>query len=76
MIDDLFRESISKSDVNIVFKIVNFRYLNKFHMIISSEKEIEELLGIEGAIGSSFIEMSKGYLVEMKHRKLNFRCYG
>lgn len=76
LIDDLFKGSISKSDVNIVFEIVNFRYFNNLPMIVSCEKGADELLDIDEAIGSRLIEMSKDYLVEMKGRKLNFRVYG
>ncbi|CEP43822.1 ATP-binding protein [Paraclostridium sordellii] len=76
LIDDLFKGSISKSDVNIVFEIVNFRYFNNLPMIVSCEKCVDELLDINEAIGSRLIEMSKDYLVEMKGRKLNFRVYG
>ncbi|CEP41773.1 ATP-binding protein [Paraclostridium sordellii] len=76
LIDDLFKGSISKSDVNIVFEIVNFRYFNNLPMIVSCEKSADELLDIDEAIGSRLIEMSKDYLVEMKGRKLNFRVYG
>lgn len=56
-----------KSDVNIVFETVNFRYFNNFFMIVSCEKGLRELLDIDDAIGSR--------LIEMKRRKLNFRVY-
>ncbi|CEK35244.1 DNA replication protein DnaC,hypothetical protein,DNA replication protein [[Clostridium] sordellii] len=42
--DDLFKRSVSKSDVNIVFEIVNFRYLNNLYMIIRVEKDV--ILGV------------------------------
>lgn len=76
LIDDLFKGSVSKSDVNIVFEIVNFRYFNNLPMIVSSEKGSRELLDIDEAIGSRLIEMSRDYLVELKGRKLNYRFYG
>ncbi|MGL5439837.1 MAG: DNA replication protein, partial [Filifactoraceae bacterium] len=75
LIDDLFKGSVTKSDVNIVFEIVNFRYFNNLPMIVSSEKCVEELLDIDEAIGSRLIEMSKDYLVVMKGKKLNYRVY-
>ena len=37
LIDDLFKVSVSKSDVNIVFEIVNFRYFNNLLIIVSYE---------------------------------------
>lgn len=76
MVDDLFKGSVNKSDVNIVFEIVNFRYFNNLFMIVSFEKGVDELLDIDEAIGSRLIEMSKHCLVEIKGRKLNFRVYG
>ncbi|WP_270641958.1 hypothetical protein [Paraclostridium sordellii] len=41
LIDDLFKVSISKSDVNIMFDIVNFRYFNNLSIIISCEMGID-----------------------------------
>ena len=41
LIDDLFKVSISKSDVNIMFEIVNFRYFNNLPIIISCEMGID-----------------------------------
>lgn len=76
LIDDLFKGSVTKSDVNIVFEIINFRYFNNLPMIVSCEKCVEELLDIDEAIGSRLIEISKDYLVKMKGRKLNYRVYG
>ena len=76
LIDDLFKGSVTKSDINIVFEVVNFRYFNNLPMIVSSEKGARELLDIDEAIGSRLIEMSRDYLVELKGKKLNFRIYG
>lgn len=41
LIDDLFKVSISKSDVNIMFDTVNFRYFNNLPIIISCEMGID-----------------------------------
>lgn len=76
LIDDLFKGSISKSDINIMFEIINHRYFNNLAMIISSEKGFNELIDIDEALGSRIIEMAKGYRVELKGRKLNYRIYG
>lgn len=76
LIDDLFKGSITKSDINIMFEIVNFRYFNYLPVIVSCEREVEELLDIDEAVGSRLIEMSKGSVVEFKGRKLNYRVYG
>lgn len=75
LIDDLFKGSVTKSDVNIMFEIINFRYFNNLPVIVSSEKYAQELLDIDEAVGSRLIEMSKDYIVQMKGKKLNFRVY-
>jgi DNA replication protein DnaC len=76
LIDDLFKGNITKSDINIMFELINYRYLKNKPIIVSSEKLIEDLINIDEAIGSRIIEMSKDYLVEIKGKKLNFRIYG
>lgn len=75
LIDDLFKGSISKSDVNIMFEIVNFRYFNNLPMIVSCEMGIDEILDVDEAVGSRLYEMSRGYLVELRGKKLNYRIY-
>ena len=76
LIDDLFKGSITSSDLNVIFEIVNHRYFNNLPMIISSEKRREELLKIDEAIGSRILEMCGEYNVELKGSRLNYRIYG
>lgn len=76
LIDDLFKGSVSASDLNILFEIVNHRYFNNLSMIISSERCVDELLDIDEAIGSRILEMCGKYKVELKGNKLNYRIYG
>ena len=76
LIDDLFKGGISKSDVNIVFEILNFRYLNGLPVIVSSELGTSELMAVDEAIGSRLMEMCGSCLVEMKGKRLNYRIYG
>lgn len=76
LVDDLFKGSVSSSDVNIMFEIINFRYFNNLPVIVSSEKGVKELLDIDEGIGSRLVEMSKGYLVDVRGKKLNYRIYG
>lgn len=75
LIDDLFKGSVSGSDINIIFELVNHRYFNNLPVIVSSEKSFEELIEIDEAIGSRLIEMCKGYRVEIKGKRLNYRIY-
>ena len=37
LIDDLFKGRVNESDVNIIFEIINYRYLNYLPIIVSSE---------------------------------------
>jgi DNA replication protein DnaC len=64
-IDDLFKGKITESDINIMFEIVNYRYINNLPLIISSEFKIDRLLDFDEAIGSRIVEMAKDYLVVM-----------
>ncbi|WP_122639527.1 ATP-binding protein [Romboutsia sp. Marseille-P6047] len=75
LIDDLFKGNITKSDINIMFEIINYRYLNKLPMIISTECTKDMLLNIDEALGSRIIEMSKDHIIELRGKKLNYRIY-
>ena len=44
LIDDLFKGQRTQSDLNIMFEIINYRYMNNLPMIISTEFTVEELL--------------------------------
>lgn len=55
------KQNIIKIDINIIFEIVNYRYFNNLPMIISCEKNIDDLLDIDEAICSRLVEMSKKY---------------
>lgn len=76
LIDDLFKGAITKSDINIMYEIVNYRYFKSLPIITTSEKTIDDLIEIDEAIGSRLYEMSKNYVAEMVGDKLNYRIYG
>lgn len=74
LIDDLFKGKISESDLNIIFEIINYRYVNYLPMIINSEFLIDRLLAFDEAIGSRIYEMCKEFVIEMeKNKGNNFR---
>ncbi len=75
-IDDLLKGKVTDADINLLYEIINFRYLNKLPLIISTEKTRTELIEFDEAIASRIIEMSKGYLVELTGKELNYRLYG
>ena len=72
-IDDLFKGKITEADINIMFEIINHRYINRLPLMISTEKTIEELLNIDEGTSSRIYEMCKDYLVEVKGTENNFR---
>ena len=74
-IDDLFKGKITDSDINIMFELINHRYFNNLPIIISSELSVSRLLGIDEALGSRLVEMTKGRVVELRGKELNYRIY-
>lgn len=64
-IDDFFKGSVNDADINLAFELINSRYNNtKKLTLISTEKSIDEILGIDEAIGSRIYERSKGYCLK------------
>lgn len=74
-IDDFLKGKVTESDVNIVYEIINYRYLNNLPLIISTEKSLDELLAFDEAIGSRIIEMCRGNIVQLQGNELNYRLY-
>lgn len=72
-IDDLYKGKITESDINIMYEIINTRYLARKPLIISTEKTFNELTDVDEAIGSRIIEMSKGYIVQFDRATPNYR---
>ncbi|EQB85829.1 DNA replication protein DnaC [Clostridium punense] len=74
LIDDLFKGKITEADINIIFEIINHRYLNHLPLIISTEYLVNDLLNFDEAVGSRIYEMCKDYTVEIeKGKEGNFR---
>ncbi len=72
-IDDLYKGKISETDVNIMFELINHRYINMIPIIVSSEMSCEKLLQVDKAIGGRILEMCKGNIVEFEGISLNYR---
>ena len=60
-VDDLLKGKVTESDLNIIYEIINHRYLAKLPMIISTEKLPQELLDFDEAVGGRILEMCKGH---------------
>lgn len=76
VVDDLFKGRITESDINIMFEIVNHRYLNEKPLIVSSEKTIDQLMDIDEAIASRLYEMSTGWVFQIFGKEYNYRTKG
>lgn len=79
-IDDFFKVEQGKkptaADVNVAFEIINHRYCNRdLITIISSEKDLYELLDIDEAVGSRIYERCKRTAVNLKGAE-NYRLVG
>lgn len=74
LIDDLFKGKINETDINIMFEIINYRYLNYLPIIVSSEFSINRLLDFDEGVGSRIYEMCKDYVLEIeKDIRNNYR---
>lgn len=72
-IDDMLKGRLTEADVNIMYEIINYRYMNNMPIIISTEKSPNDLLAFDEAIGSRIIEMCRGNIVLLQGKKLNYR---
>lgn len=73
LLDDLYKGKVNESDINIMFELINYRYLNHLPIVVSTEFTVEKLLNFDEAIGSRIYEMSKGYIVEIEGTENNYR---
>ncbi|MGN2368430.1 ATP-binding protein [Clostridium cagae] len=73
LLDDLYKGKVNETDINIMFELVNYRYLNHLPLIVSTEFTIERLLSFDEAIGSRIYEMSKDFIVEIEGTENNYR---
>lgn len=72
-IDDLFKIQPTNADLDILFDIVNGRYLNNKICVISSEKFTTDIYNIDNAIGSRIIEKSSCVLEISYDESKNYR---
>ncbi len=75
-IDDLFKFEPTKSDLDILFDIINNRYLNNKICVISSEKFISDIYKIDSATWSRIIEKSSCVLEIEHNENKNYRLKG
>lgn len=79
-IDDLFkgRDYPTPFQIEQMFAVINYRYLNHKPIMVSSEKTVDELCDIDEALGTRIYQMSKDYTVVIKgdRKVLNHRLAG
>lgn len=79
-IDDLFkgRDYPTPFELQQMFGVINYRYLNHKPIMVSSEKTVDELCDIDEALGTRIYQMSKDYTVVIKgdRKILNHRLVG
>jgi DNA replication protein DnaC len=73
LIDDLYKVKTTESDINLVYEIINHRYLKGMPIILSCEYDMDKLLEFDEAIGSRIAEMCKGRIIEFIGIELNDR---
>lgn len=76
-LDDLFkgRDNPTSFQFETAWGILNYRYLNNKPILVSSERSISDLLGIDEAFGSRIAEMTRKYRVVVHGDRdiLNYR---
>jgi DNA replication protein DnaC len=74
-IDDLFkgRDKPTAFQIETIFSIINYRYLNHLPVLLTSEKDFENLLDIDEALGSRIYEMTRGNRFVLKGQNMNHR---
>ncbi len=72
-IDDLLKGKLSETDVNVMYELINYRYMNNLPLITSTEKDLEGLLLFDEATGSRIIEMCGKNIAYIKGKEFNYR---
>lgn len=71
-IDDFFKTSVDKdgvrvpptpADIALAFELLNYRYGNNKITIISSERNVNELIDCDEAVGSRIFQRTKGHVL-------------
>lgn len=65
-VDDLYKGKITDTDINIMFEIINARYLADKPVIITSELGPTKLVQIDEGVGSRLMEMAGDYVMISK----------
>jgi len=72
-LDDVFKGGYTEAEIKLLFKIINYRYINRLPIIVSSECLSNDLLRIDKAIGSRIIQMAKDRTLDILGEEYNQR---
>lgn len=72
-IDDFLKGKVTDADLNIMFEIINARYLADKPVIITTEKNPDEIDQFDEAIGSRIKEMARGYTLISKGENMRLK---
>lgn len=76
-IDDFFKQDNdckpSSADIKLANEILNYRYNTNKRTLLSSERLIPSLIEIDEAVAGRLVEMSEGYLTEVRGAEKNYR---
>ena len=73
VIDDLFKNGYTASDLRLIFEIINSRYINQKSIAISSELTILDIQKIDGALAGRLKSMTDHYRYEIVGKKNDYR---
>lgn len=73
LIDDFLKGKVTEADVNIVYDLIDWRYSNSLPSIITTEKNLNEILDFDEAIGGRIVEMCKQNILLFEGKKLDYR---
>ena len=72
-IDELLKK-YNETDLKYIIEIINYRYTNNLKTIISSERNVDELLDIDEATVGRMIEKADRFIINIpKDKKKNYR---
>jgi DNA replication protein DnaC len=73
-IDDFFKGKITEADINAMFELLNYRYINRLQTIISSELMFDAIMNVDQAIAGRIKQQAGEFLIQItKDNGKNFR---
>lgn len=71
VIDDLFKGKVTEADINLAFEIIDARYNRpKCMTVISSERDMPDILDIDEAVGGRIAERARGFTLKTGNENL------